>query len=89
MTEHRYVPGNVDYYNCGRANCEAAMLKHPSGVICHVSASGEIWQPSKRDIVMGGQCVDPRGVLTTFADRRSRYCSPRGPGRCEETGATT
>lgn len=54
--EHRYVLGKVDYLHIGNANCEAAItwsLKDG-----RFSMSAEIWQPNKRDILAGGQCVD-------------------------------
>ena len=65
MTERRYVPGNVDYYHHGRANCDAALTWTLTPEGCF-RMSGEIWQPSKRDIVMGGQCVDT--VASYFPD---------------------
>lgn len=54
--EHRYVLGKCDYNEAGRKNCEAAItweLKDGKFSMC-----AEIWQPNKRDILAGGQCVD-------------------------------
>ena len=56
MSEQRYVLGKVDYNGDGRDNCEAAItwtLKDG-----RFSMQAEIWQPNKRDILTGGQCVD-------------------------------
>lgn len=53
---HRYVLGKVDYLENGRANCEAALTWSVENG--RFSMCGEIWQPSKRDTLTGGQCIE-------------------------------
>lgn len=61
---NRYVLGKVDYNGNGRNNCEAAITWELSGG--RFSMCAEIWQPNKRDILAGGQCVDT--VAAFFPD---------------------
>lgn len=56
MAEHRYVPGKVDYYGTGRANCEAELtwaLQDGRFSMC-----AGIWRPNKSDLETCGQCID-------------------------------
>lgn len=62
--EYRYVLGKCDYHETGRANCEAVLTWELKGD--RFSMCGEIWQPNKRDIETGGQCVD--SVCSYFPD---------------------
>jgi hypothetical protein len=59
-TENKYTLGKCDYNGDGRQNCTAKLtwtLEDRDGKI-RFSMSGEIWQPTGRDILAGGQCVD-------------------------------
>lgn len=53
---HTYSPGMVDYDNRGTADHKAVIEWTVEDGEFSMSAS--IWQPSMRDIVCGGQCVD-------------------------------
>lgn len=55
--ENRYVPGKVDYYGNGRANCEAEITWSLTDD-GRFSMSAGIWQSNKRDLEMCGQYVD-------------------------------
>jgi len=65
MKEKSYTLGKCDYNGDGRPNCTAKLtwtLEDRDGKI-RFSMSGEIWQPSGRDILAGGQCVDEVAAL--------------------------
>lgn len=53
---HKHYLGKCDYNNSGRKNHEAYITWTFDGA--RFSMCAEVWKPSKRDIVMGGQCVD-------------------------------
>ncbi len=68
MSNHRYVLGKTDYYNSGKRNCECAItwrLEEKDGFLVF-AMQAEVWQSNKRDILMGGQCVDK--VAELFPD---------------------
>jgi len=52
----RYVLGKTDYRVKGRRDCEAAITWELEDG--RLSMQAEVWQADKRDIYMGGQCVD-------------------------------
>lgn len=72
IAKGKHYLGKLDR-NCGKAgtrNC-AAYLTWELRADGEFSASGEVWNHIKSDIVMGGQCVDTLAALFP-ADRRAQ-----------------
>lgn len=64
LTEHKLYLGKCDYNGSGKNNCEAYIIwALEDGSF---SMQAEIWQPNKKDIYRGGQCVD--AVAEYFPD---------------------
>jgi hypothetical protein len=68
--------GKCDYDTPGKKNCEAYITfeLEQGDYGPEFSAQAEIWQPSKRDILCGGQCVDKVAALFPDNVKAARVC---------------